>query len=134
MHSAKTITEQQLKHFGLLLGGIIVCLFGMILPYLFHQSPHHWPFYIGLPLLLVARVRPQILKHLYQVWMKMGAVLGWINTRILLAFIYFFIFTPIGLVMRLVKSDSMQRKFDPELTSYRKNCTAQQKSHMEKPF
>jgi len=134
MHSANETSDQQLKHFGLLLGGILICFFGVLLPWFLNKQPGHWPFYFGFPLLLAGQFKPKALKRLYQFWMKVGAVLGWINTRILLALVYFLIFTPIGLTMRLVKSDPMHRKFDKNLSSYRKNCAVQEKSQMERPF
>lgn len=132
--SVNEISTQQLKHFGLILGVILICFFGIILPLLFNKPTNDWPFYLGAPLLIAARFKPNALKQLYRVWMKIGAVLGWINTRILLALVYFLILTPIGLIMRCIKSDPMQRKFDKNLSSYRKNCTTQEKSQMEKPF
>ena len=51
--------------------------------------------------LLVAFLRPGFLKPIYIFWMKLALVLSWINTRIILFVIFYLIFTPIGLCMRL---------------------------------
>ncbi|MDP9193482.1 MAG: SxtJ family membrane protein [Acidobacteriota bacterium] len=52
-------------------------------------------------LLLLAAVAPSLLHPVYRGWMRVGEVLGWINTRILLTLVFFLVVTPIGLLMRL---------------------------------
>lgn len=52
-------------------------------------------------LLLLAAVAPALLHPVYRGWMRVGEVLGWINTRILLTLVFFLVVTPIGLLMRL---------------------------------
>ena len=49
--------------------------------------------------------------------MKLAGVLFWINTRIILCLIFYFIFTPIGLVMRLFH-DPLDRRFRDGRTTY----------------
>lgn len=56
---------------------------------------------IAAVLLLAAAIAPSLLKPVYRGWMRVGEVLGWINTRILLTLVFFLVVTPIGLVMRL---------------------------------
>jgi hypothetical protein len=73
------------------------------------------------------------LKIIYTPWMKFGHILGFINTRIILGFIFFVMITPMGLVMRLMGKDPMCRKLDGS-ASYRKISASQTKEHMERPF
>jgi hypothetical protein len=42
---------------------------------------------------------------LYRVWMKFSHVLGYINTRLLLAAVFFLVITPLALLMRLFGRD-----------------------------
>ncbi len=44
--------------------------------------------------------------------------IGWVVSHVVLALVFFLVFTPIGLVMRLVGYDPMKRRFDPAATSY----------------
>lgn len=44
--------------------------------------------------------------------MKFAHVLGWINTRIILSIVYFFIFTPLALIFRLMGKDPLGRPFE----------------------
>ena len=51
-------------------------------------------------------------------WMKAVFPLGWTISRVGLALVYYLLITPLGLVMRLVGRDPMQRRFDRDATSY----------------
>ena len=52
-------------------------------------------------LLLGAAIAPSLLRPVYRGWMRLGEVLAWVNTRIILTLIFFLVVTPIGLLMRL---------------------------------
>ncbi len=52
-------------------------------------------------LLLGAAVAPSLLRPVYRGWMRVGEVLAWVNTRIILTLVFFLVVTPIGQVMRL---------------------------------
>jgi hypothetical protein len=56
---------------------------------------------IAAALLLGAAIAPSLLRPVYRGWMRLGEVLGWVNTRIILTLIFFLVVTPIGLLMRL---------------------------------
>ena len=43
-------------------------------------------------------------------WFKLGHVLGWINTRILLSIIFYLFLFPISILYRLTNKNSLQRK------------------------
>ena len=128
------IEIKQLRTFGLLVGGI----FGLIslLPILFRgEDPRLWA--VGLAVLLVipALVLPKCLKPIYQAWMVFGRALGWINTRVILSMIFYGLFAPIGLARRfLLAKDSMLRRFDPKIETYRVNRQPRHGSHMNRQF
>jgi hypothetical protein len=44
--------------------------------------------------------------------------IGWVVTHVLLTAIYFAVFTPIGLALRLAGRDPMTRRLDPAATTY----------------
>mgnify|MGYP001598972713 CR=1 FL=1 len=68
--------------------------------------------------LILAFTIPNLLKPLYILWMKLAFILGWINTRIILLIIFYLIFAPIGLGMRLLGIDLLERKIDKNKDSY----------------
>ena len=54
--------------------------------------------------------KPILLRPVFQVWLKVAHFIGRVNTQIILTLIYYLVFTPYGLVMRLFGRDSMHRK------------------------
>lgn len=51
-------------------------------------------------------------------WLKLAEILWWINTRIIMFFLFFFIFVPIWLIMKLLWKDLLNKKIDKNLKSY----------------
>jgi len=66
--------------------------------------------------------------------MAVGHALGWINTRIILGILFFVLFSPIGITMKLFGKDPMARKFDKKKESYRIPCSPKNIALMEKPY
>jgi hypothetical protein len=67
---------------------------------------------------LVTLTRAHWLAPLNRAWMAFGALLNSIMSPIVLGLIYFAVFTPAGLVMRLWGRDAMCRRFEPARPSY----------------
>jgi hypothetical protein len=59
-----------------------------------------------------------ILKPIYVGWMTFAFALGWVNTRLILGIVFYLIFTPAGLVMRLLGKDPLVLRFDRQATTY----------------
>lgn len=66
----------------------------------------------------VTVLRAQWLEPLNRLWMRFGALLHRIVSPIVLGVIFFGIFTPVGIVMRLAGRDAMSRRFEPQKPSY----------------
>ena len=79
---------------------------------------------------------PSMLRPLYTVWMLFARVLGFINTHILLGLVFYTIFTVIGLVMRLIRHDPLDRKLDADEKSYwsRREPSQLPRNHFERQF
>jgi len=58
------------------------------------------------------------LKPVYIIWMKLAFGLAWINTRLILFIMFYLVFTPIGLIMRIFRIDLLDRKIDKYKDSY----------------
>src|SRR5512143_3235220 len=105
-----------LRQFGQMTGAIFFII--TVLLYLKHKYVAVPIILISLVLLTTAYVRPSVLKPVYAAWMKAAFILGWINTRIILALLFYLVFTPIGLVMRLMRLDPLDRKLEKDRPSY----------------
>ena len=125
--------SRSLRSFGFLVGGIFLAM--GVWPAVFrHQEPRLWALVVALLLLGPAAVYPRALGPVHRVWMKIGHALGFINTRIILGLLYYVIVTPIGLILRLLGKDPMQRGFDPRASTYRLPRQPRPGSHMKHQF
>lgn len=63
-------------------------------------------------------VAPQALKYVFVGWIVAVFPIGWTISHLLLGFIYFFVLTPIGLVIRALGHDPMNRTLDRGAKTY----------------
>ena len=127
-------TKKELRQFGITTGILIAAIFGLLIPWIWDTSYFHWPWYVGGVLATIGLILPGILQPVFTIWMKFAHVLGWINTRIILGFIFYVFFMPVSVLFRIIGKDPMHRKFDKDIKSYR-NASLHSKTHnMEKPF
>jgi hypothetical protein len=128
----EAIDIKQLRSFGFLIGGIFALLGS--LPLLFGREARLWAIIPAGALLLLGFLLPRSLGPVYRGWMKVGHILGWINTRIILSAIFYGMFVPMGFVMRLAGRDPMRRRYDPDADSYRIPSSPRPGSHMLRQF
>ncbi|HTY22506.1 MAG TPA: SxtJ family membrane protein [Desulfomonilaceae bacterium] len=72
---------------------------------------------LAVALCLARLVRP-LFRVIYDVWLGFSVVLGYFVSRVLLTIIFFIVITPTGLIMKLVGKDPMDRKWEPDASSY----------------
>jgi len=124
-----------LRKFGITTGVIIVVLFVFFFPWVFDAVVIPvWPWIAAGVLWLPALLVPGVLRPVYTTWMKIGHVLGWVNTRIILGVLFYVLILPMGLIMRLFGNDPMARKWDESASSYRVKSVDESKDRLEKPF
>jgi len=136
MNTQKTeVTIKELREFGLIFGAILVLLFGFFLPWVFEKAFQMWPWWVLAVTGSLAIIFPLGLKPFYKIWMVFGAVMGWVNTRLILGLVFYIVFMPFGLVMKLFGKDLLSRKLDASVSTYRVIPSEQQeKDNMENPF
>lgn len=74
----------------------------------------------GITLFLIA-FNPRTLRPLFKIWMKVARTVGKFNTQIILTLAFIIIFIPVALVMRLIRRDTMQKRFTDK-SSYWEEC------------
>lgn len=134
MHSITKLNKKELRDFGLLTGAIVAALFGLLLPWIRGHFLPPWPWIIAVILWFLAVLAPATLKPVYQVWMRIGLGLGWVNTRIILGLVFYGLIMPMGAIMRLLNRDPMAREFEADLQTYRLPSQPRTRASMEKPF
>lgn len=82
---------------------------------------------IGAVLLVLGLVQPRLLKWPSAVWWRFAIILGHVNARIILTVIFTVVFSPLGLLWRVVGNDPLARKrrnwpgWSPYPARYRKS-------------
>ena len=123
-----------IRSFGLIVGGIFL-LIGLWPLAVRAEAARLWAVGIAAGLLLPAVLFPTVLTPIYRVWMSIGDTLGWINTRIILTLVFYGLFTPIGVIRRvLLKKDPLHLSFEPEAETYRMVRQPRPHSHVERQF
>ena len=125
--------KKQLRHFGLIVGGLFA-LVGLWPVLLRAEPPRLWALALALVLVVPAVALPRSLTHVYRIWMAVGEVLGWINTRALLGLIFYGLVTPMGIIMRRLGRDPMRRGFEPGVETYRIPKASRAAAHMTRQF
>ena len=129
----REIENKQLRSFGFTVGGIfaLIALWPLIVR---AEDPRWWAVVVAGCLLVPAVVFPKSLTWVYKGWMALGHVLGWINTRIILGFVFYFVVTPIGIIRRLLGKDPMGKRLRPDLESYRVPRNPRPASHLRRQY
>ena len=77
-----------------------------------------WLLVLAVVTALVTLTRETWLTPLNRAWMKLGELLGRVVSPFVLGVIFYGLFTPVGVVMRLCRRDAMYRSFDAAAPSY----------------
>lgn len=95
-------------------GFFFTLLFAISAFYLYCFVDMSWAFVlasISFILLIITLVKSQALLPLNKMWMRLGLFLGKITSPIILGLIFFGLFTPIAIMMRLGGRDELRLKF-----------------------
>lgn len=101
-------SKTELRKFGVTVG-LAFAVFGAISWWRGHETPPKVLWTLATLLVVPGLLAPALLGPVNRVWMRMAHVLGQINTRIILGILYFLVITPVGLLLRLLKGDPMDR-------------------------
>ncbi len=112
------ISQKKLREFGFLIGIGFPVFIGWLLPVFGGHLFRTWTLWIGLPILILGILKPNLLFFPYKGWMALGHILGWINSRIILGLIFLIVLQPIALGMRTFGYDPL-KKNKPNQKTYR---------------
>jgi hypothetical protein len=108
--------RRRLRRFGLTVGIAFLALAAL----LWWKHRPAWPVCaaLGGALALLGLAVPVVLGPVERVWMKLAGYLGWFMTRVILGLVFLLVFTPAGLIMRLLGRDPLKQRFDHGAASY----------------
>jgi hypothetical protein len=73
---------------------------------------------IGLAFLLCGLTLPKLLVYPYKGWITLSLILGFLMSHLILSLMYYLLFTPIGIVMRMLGKDFLSKQFDKNGKTY----------------
>ena len=81
-------------------------------PLINYENIRVWSFIISLIFLILGLLNSKLLTPLNKLWFKFGIFLGKIVSPTIMGIIFFMVVTPIGLIMKLLKKDLLNIKFN----------------------
>ena len=110
------------KEFGYLVGFGFPLIIGYLIPYFSGHTFRTWTLFFGIPILIIGIIKPSFLKYPFKIWMKIGYLLGWINSKLILGIVYIVVLQPISLMMKLLGHDPL-KKINKLKKTYRNKST-----------
>ena len=104
------------RNFGLVF--FIVFLIVSLWPLTYGEPIRIWLVIISMVFLILGLMNSKLLTPLNKLWFKFGMILGAIVTPIVMGLIFFLIVTPIGLIMRIMGKDLLNKKYEKKKETY----------------
>ena len=90
--------------------GILFFIFFLIVglyPLISNEPIRIWSIIVSLVFLTVTIIKPNLFTFLNKLWIKFGILLGKIISPIVMGLVFFFVVTPIGIFVKIIKKDVM---------------------------
>ena len=81
-------------------------------------SPNIYLIIISVVFLVLGLLNSKLLSPLNEIWIKFGEILGRVIAPLIMALVYFFILTPISLLVRAFGKDLLGLKYSRQQNSY----------------
>ena len=94
----------------------IVFLLIALYPLLKGNDLRVWSLIISFVFLILGLINSKILTPLNRLWFKFGLLLGKFISPLIMGIIFFLVVTPIGIIMRLLKKDLLNLKYNKKET------------------
>ena len=113
------------RSFGIVF--FIVFLLIALYPLLKDNDLRIWSLVISFIFLILGLINSKILTPLNRLWFKFGLLLGKFISPLIMGIIFFFVVTPIGIIMRLLKKDLLNLKYNKKATYWIKKSGPKRK-------
>lgn len=110
------ITPKALRNFGLL----FCVIFGIWAGMMYWKVNPYWPWAVmaSIGFLLISIFSPMAFRQPYRLWMLLSFLLGWFMTRVILSLTFFVIMTPIGIILKFLGKDTLNKAFHKDAETY----------------
>jgi hypothetical protein len=125
--------KDSLQSFAITMAIAFPLVFMGALPWLLESAIPMWPAVISLVLMLMHVFWTQALYWPYVLWMVIASVLGWMNTKLILAIAYCVLIVPTGLVMKALKK-LQYKTIDTGKSAWIEREKQPNKDNLKEPF
>jgi hypothetical protein len=98
------------RSFGIVF--FVVFLLIALYPLSYQGDVRIWSSILSLLFLILGLINSKLLTPLNKIWFKFGIFLGKIISPLVMGMIFFIVVTPIGILMRILKKDLLNLKFN----------------------
>lgn len=113
--------------------GLIWAMIFLVIAYKSNWS--FLPTVLTILFVVISLLKPNFFEQskIMPIWLKFGEFAGKINSKIIIFIMFYFLFTPIGLILKIMNKDLLSKKLQPQASSYFKART-QTQSDMRNQF
>ncbi|MGB9178646.1 MAG: SxtJ family membrane protein [Pyrinomonadaceae bacterium] len=134
MTDKTVVTDSQARKTSLIVAGVLL----LIAAWNYHRGRMTIVYVlggIGCALLIIGLLLPPVARAFHTLWMRLAAILGYVNSRVLLTLLYYLFMTPYGLISRLIGRDPLDRR-GPQRETYwiEREQTRQTREKFERIF
>ena len=126
------VTDFELRKFASIFAVFSISFASWV--YLNTKAISKWSLILASMLVITAILKPKFLIFWYNLWMNFGYALGWLNTHVLLIFMFFVVLTPIGLLRRMFGKNGLQPRRFKNLDSYAMPSHQRSPNHFNQMF
>lgn len=105
-------------------GFLFAVIFLVAAAYLYHWGSHMLCLtsgVISVVLIITTLANPDVLLPVNKLWMRLGLLLGMVVSPLVMGLIFFGIFTPVAILMRIFGRDELRLRLKPESSYWVKN-------------
>ncbi|RMF55743.1 MAG: hypothetical protein D6748_14820 [Calditrichaeota bacterium] len=116
LNVSRKASPKELRKFGITIGIFLGIISGVLF---WKESIYfNWVLGVSIAFLSIGSLVPTLLKPVYLVWMSFAVIMGYIMSHLILGIIFLLVFSPVGLILRLLRKDPLKEKIDPTAKSY----------------
>ena len=110
--------KKQLRSFGFIWAFIFLVIASY--PLLNDEPVRMWSLYTSLAFISISVIFPSFYQkiYFYQGWIKFGNFVGKVNSKIIIFILFYIIFLPIGLILKILRKDLLGKKINESAKSY----------------
>ncbi len=109
-------SNKEIKTFSLIWSFIFIII--AIFPLFKGSEIRLWSIIVSSIFFIIAFTQPSLLSGFYKVWVKFGEIVGNIISKVIIIILFYGLFTPIAIILRLLGKDLLKKNLDKSSSTY----------------